>query len=208
MCGVGRTGSYFAFEQEGDIFPDIVTIGKGPGGGYIPIAAMLVSRKVVEVIRRGTSAFNHGQTFQAHPVACAAGLAVQEILRRDGLVARAKTMGTTLEKLLREAFRGCKYVGDIRGRGLFWALEFVRDKETRESFIPSVRFGPRVQHTAFEMGVAVYPGVGTVDGLRGDHVLIAPPLNILSEDLGKAVSTVRKAYGKVESDYDSVVYKI
>jgi adenosylmethionine-8-amino-7-oxononanoate aminotransferase len=208
MCGIGRTGSYFAFEQEGDIFPDIVTIGKGLGGGYIPIAAMLVSRKVVDVIRQGTSAFNHGQTFQAHPVACAAALAVQEIVKRDGLVERAKMMGGKLEKLLREAFQECKYVGDIRGRGLFWALEFVCNKKTKESFVPSVRFGPRVQQTAFEMGVAVYPGAGTVDGVGGDHVLIAPPLNISGEDLGKAVSTLRKAYGKVERDYDRVAYKI
>lgn len=208
MCGVGRTGSYFAFEQEdGDVSPDLVTVGKGLGGGYVPIAGMLVSRKVVEALRAGTSAFNHGQTFQAHPVACAAALAVQGIVRRDGLVARSAEMGRRLSGLLRDAFAACRYVGDIRGRGLFWALEFVRDKGTKESLEVEVGFGARVQHAAFELGVAVYPGGGTVDGTRGDHVLLAPPLNVSEEELSTTVATLRKAYDEVETYYDSLEKK-
>lgn len=204
MCGVGRTGTYFAYEHDGDISPDIVTIGKGLGGGYVPISGMLVSRKVVEMLRRGTSAFNHGHTFQAHPVACAAALAVQGVVRREGLVARAAEVGEEVERLLREAFKACKYVGDIRGRGLFWGLEFVRDKEAKEPFDPAVGFGTRVQEAAFNMGVAIYPGSGTVDGVRGDHVLLSPPLNISMEDLCTTVDTMRKAYDQVESYYDAL----
>ena len=101
MCGTGRTGTFFAFEQEG-IQPDIVTIGKGLGGGYIPISAMLLSSKVTDALRQGTSAFNHGQTFQAHPVACATALAVQNILKRDRLVERCAESGKRLGKLLLE----------------------------------------------------------------------------------------------------------
>ena len=204
MCGVGRTGTYFAYSHDGDIAPDIVTIGKGLGGGYVPISGMLASRKVVEGLRRGTSAFNHGHTFQAHPVACAAALAVQGVMRREGLVARAAEVGTELERLLRETFEGCKYVGNIRGRGLFWGLEFVGDREMKEPFDPAVGFGMRVQEAAFDMGVAIYPGSGTVDGARGDHVLLSPPLNMSMEDLRTTVETMRKAYDEVERHYDSL----
>lgn len=204
MCGVGRTGTYFAYSHDGDIAPDIVTIGKGLGGGYVPVSAMLVSRKIVEGLRRGTSAFNHGHTFQAHPVACAAALAVQGVVRREGLVARAADVGKELERLLRETFEGCKYVGDIRGRGLFWGLEFVRNKETKEPFDPAIGFGTRMQEVAFEMGVAIYPGSGTVDGAKGDHVLLSPPLNMSMEDMRTAVAIMKAAYDDVELYYDSL----
>lgn len=204
MCGVGRTGTYFAYSHDGDIAPDIVTIGKGLGGGYVPVSAMLVSEKIVEGLRRGTSAFNHGHTFQAHPVACAAALAVQGIVRRGGLVARAADVGKELERLLRETFERCKYVGNIRGRGLFWGLEFVRNKETKEPFDPAIRFGGRLQEAAFDMGVAIYPGSGTVDGAKGDHVLLSPPLNMSIEDMRTAVDIMKAAYDEVELHYDTL----
>lgn len=208
MCGVGRTGTYFAFEQEGDISPDIVSIGKGLGGGYVPVSGILVSRQIVEALKGGTGLVNHGQTFQAHPVACAAALAVQGIVKREGLVSRAAEMGAAVSRLLQEAFAGCKYVGDIRGRGLFWALEFVRDRQTKEPFDPSSGFGVRVQQAAFDLGVALYPGAGTVDGVRGDHVILCPPLNISMEDIHTAVDTLRGAYDSVESHYDSLTREL
>ena len=207
MCGVGRTGTYFAFEQEGDVSPDLVTIGKGLGGGYVPISGMLVSRKMVDALQSGTGQINHGQTFQAHPVACAAALAVQAIVKREGLAARAAEMGLTLSRALSGAFAGCKYVGDIRGRGLFWGLEFVRDKETKEPLEPSFGFGSRVQQAAFELGVAVYPGAGTADGVRGDHVMVCPPLNVSMEDMETAVKVLRQAYDEVEACHDNLVKK-
>lgn len=193
MCGMGRTGSYYAFDEEG-IQPDIVTLGKGLGGGYAPIAAMLLGRKVVDVLRRGTSAFNHGHTYQAHPVSCATSLAVQRIVDEQGLVSRCRIQGKKLEFLLRQAFADCKYVGDIRGRGLFWALEFVRDRATKEPLHSSLNFAAGVTKIAFKLGVAVYPGAATVDGLRGDHVLLAPPYTVSDEELETMVRTLKAAY--------------
>ncbi|EHK25866.1 uncharacterized protein TRIVIDRAFT_189564 [Trichoderma virens Gv29-8] len=195
LCGMGRTGSYFAFEQEdGGVLPDIVTIGKGLGGGYVPIAAMLVNDRIVDTLRRGSSVFNHGHTFQAHPTACSAALAVQKIIRREGLVSRCGDMGIKLGQCLRAEFGHRQYVGDIRGRGLLWALEFVKDKKTKTPFEASIGFGAQIHQAAFDLGVAVYPCVGTVDGVVGDHILLAPPFNISEIELDIMVSTLRRAY--------------
>lgn len=201
MCGMGRTGTFFAFEQE-NIVPDIVTCGKGLGGGYAPVAAVLMSGKVVDGLRAGSAAFNHGHTYQAHPVSCATALAVQKIVRREGLVQRCASMGTLLSKMLIDALSDCKFVGDIRGRGLFWGIEFVRDKQTKECFPPSYHFGYNVQQHAFKLGLAIYPGAATVDGVRGDHVLLAPPFNVSIEDLGKIVSILKEAYVQEETTVD------
>lgn len=198
MCGMGRTGTYFAFEQDG-VVPDIVTVGKGLGGGYAPIAAVLVSKKIIDVLRRGTSAFNHGHTYQAHPVTCATALAVQNIVRREGLIEQCAVRGRSLERLLRETFSDCKYVGDIRGRGLFWALEFVKDRKEKSTFPKDLKFGLRVQHAAFELGVAVYPGSATVDGVNGDHVLIAPPYTVTDAELRMIVTVLKEAYDSQEA---------
>lgn len=201
MCGVGRTGSYFAFEQE-NVVPDILTIGKGLGGGYAPIAGILLSQKVVEVLRVGSGIFNHGQTYQAHPLSCATALAVQKIIKREELVERCKGLGEMLEMLLREKLQTKKYVGNIRGRGLFWGIEFVQDKATREPFLPVVEIGYRVQRKAFDLGVAIYPGAATVDGIKGDHVLLAPPYTVTVHELEKIVGVVVTAYDSVEKEVD------
>jgi adenosylmethionine-8-amino-7-oxononanoate aminotransferase len=203
MSGMGRTGTFFAFEQE-DIVPDIMTIGKGLGGGYAPIAGVLVHKKVIDVLKKGTSSFNHGHTYQAHPVACASTLAVQQILSRDGLVENCARMGVILRRLLGETFDTAKYVGDIRGKGLFWSLEFVKDKATRKSFSPKIRFGARFQTIAFELGVAVYPGAGTVDGTNGDHAIVSPPYNVTEEELKKITGVLKQAYDKLEKEVDGV----
>lgn len=201
MCGIGRSGSFFAFEQE-DVVPDIMTIGKGLGGGYAPIAGVLISTKVVEALRAGTGMFNHGHTYQAHPLACASALAVQKIIKRDRLVERCNKMGRFLERELRDTLQGKKYVGNIRGRGLFWAIEFVQNKATKRSFEPKVEFGYRVQRKAFDLGVAVYPGAATVDGVRGDHVLIAPSYTVTEAELRKIVQVVGEAYDAVGRGVD------
>lgn len=192
MCGMGRTGSYYAFEEEG-MRPDIVTLAKGLGGGYAPIAAMHLGRNVVDVLRAGTSAFNHGHTYQAHPVCCATSLAVQRIVEEQGLVSRCRIQGQKLGFLLRQAFADCKHVGDIRGTRLFWALEFVQDRSTKEPLQPSLGFAAGVARMSFKLGVAIYPGAGTVDGLRGDHVLLAPPYNVSDEELEVIVRTLKAA---------------
>ncbi|KAF7562062.1 hypothetical protein G7046_g2075 [Stylonectria norvegica] len=196
MCGSGRTGTYFAFEQEG-IKPDLVTIGKGLGGGYAPIAGMLINQRIVDGLKQGTSAFNHGHTYQAHPVSCAAALAVQRILNRDGLVLRCAQKGRRLGHLLTVAFQDCDYVGDIRGRGLFWGVEFMMEKAAKVPFPKGIGFASRLHATAFNMGVAIYPGSATIDGVSDDHVLIAPPYTISDEELEVTVSTIKRAYDKV-----------
>ncbi|ROV97983.1 hypothetical protein VMCG_07042 [Cytospora schulzeri] len=199
MCGAGRTGTMFAFEQEG-IVPDIVTLGKGLGGGYTPIAAIIAHKRVCDGFRGGPSkAFNHGQTYQAHPLSCAISGAVQRIVQRDNLVARCAQLGNLLGDLLKESFAGCEYVGNIRGRGLFWALEFVRDCETKEPFAPSVGFAYKVNAASFGRGVSLYPGTGTVDGLAGDHLMFAPAYTCSEEEIHQMVETARDAYDEVVS---------
>ncbi|KFH44331.1 putative aminotransferase -like protein [Hapsidospora chrysogenum ATCC 11550] len=201
MCGAGRCGSFFAFEQEEGVTPDILTMAKGLGGGYAAIAGVLMHARVVDALKKGTGSFVHGHTYQAHPVSCAAALAVQRIIRRDGLVERCAAMGEVLERLLREELRACRSVGDVRGRGLFWAVEFVRDKDTKETLDPGVGFGVKVQVAALERGVAVYPGSGTVDGVRGDHVLLAPPYTVTEEQLGVVCRVLREAIECQEAKY-------
>lgn len=201
MCGTGRCGTYFAFAAEAEVTPDIVTLAKGLGGGYAPIAGVLIHSKVIDALRKGSGAFVHGHTYQAHPVSCAAALAVQRILKRDRLVERCAAMGAVLERRLREELAGCRSVGEIRGRGLFWAVEFVKDRRTKQTFDPKGGFGLKVQQAAFEGGVAIYPGAGTVDGLKGDHVLLAPPYTVTEEQLETIVKAVRSAIESQEKLY-------
>ena len=203
MCGVGRTGTFFACENEGEgVVPDLMTVGKGLGGGFAPIAAVLMSKRVADGLRKGSGNIAHGQTYQAHPVSCAASLAVQKILKRDELVERCRRMGQVLHEMLTDTFGGCKYVGNIRGRGLFWGIEFVRDKQTREPFDPKLNFGPKFQERVFQNGVAIYPGSGTFDGTKGDHVIISPAYTVTEEELKAIVSVVKQTYDEVEREID------
>ncbi len=193
MCGMGRTGTLHAWEQEG-VAPDIQAVAKGLGGGYQPIGAMLAGRRVVEAIRAGSGSFQHGHTYLGHPMACAAALAVQETIRDEGLIPRVATLGRLLEERLTERFGNHRHVGDIRGRGLFQAIELVADRTTKEPFDPSLKLHARIKDAAMERGLACYPAGGTVDGRRGDHVMLAPPyiategeIDMIVDRLGAAV---------------------
>ncbi|SCB13707.1 Adenosylmethionine-8-amino-7-oxononanoate aminotransferase [Bradyrhizobium shewense] len=199
MCGMGRTGTTHAWEQEG-IAPDIQAIAKGLGGGYQPIGAMLASGKIIDTIRAGSGAFQHGHTYLAHPLACAAALAVQEVIREDGLLERVKERGKQLEQRLTERFGNHRHVGDIRGRGMFWAIELVADRASRASFDPALKLNQKIKAEAFANGLGCYPGGGTVDGVRGDHVLLAPPyiasaeeIDLIVDKLGTAVDNVLRS---------------
>ena len=192
MCGSGRTGSFHAFEQEG-VTPDIMTMAKGLGGGYQPIAAVIASDRVVEVIVSGSGAFQNGHTYVGHPVACAAALAVQTIIERDRLVQRSAELGEYLAGLLHERFGQHPHVGDIRGRGLFQAVELVADRDSDAPFDPSLQLHARVKRQGMEHGLACYPGGGTVDGVRGDHVLLAPPYITDRNELADAVERLGDA---------------
>lgn len=199
MCGMGRTGTTHAWEQEG-IAPDIQAIAKGLGGGYQPIGAMLASGRIIDTIRSGSGAFQHGHTYLAHPLACAAALAVQDVIREDRLLDRVKERGKQLEQRLTERFGNHRHVGDIRGRGLFWAIELVADRASRTSFDPALKLNQKIKAEAFANGLGCYPGGGTVDGVRGDHVLLAPPyiasadeIDLIVDKLGTAVDNVLRS---------------
>jgi len=182
MCGMGRCGTLWAFEREG-VVPDMVTIAKGLGAGYQPIGALLVGSPVYEALARGSGAFQHGYTYIGHAAACAGALAVQRRLRDDGLLARVQPMGELLGRELRRAFAEHPHVGDIRGRGLLWALELVRQRDLKQPFDPGERIHARVKQEALNQGLLCYPMGGTIDGVRGDHVLLAPPYTIEPEQL-------------------------
>ncbi len=202
MCGMGRTGTMHAWEQEG-ITPDIQVIAKGLGGGYQPIGGILIADRVVQALHNGSGGFLHGQTYQAHPVACAAALEVQRIIREDHLVDNVRRMGQRLETALTERFGNHRHVGDIRGRGLFWALEFVTDRGSKGVFDPSLKLNERVKAEGIARGVATYPMGGTIDGKQGDHVIVAPPyivteadVDMIVERLGDAVDAALKGIGR------------
>jgi adenosylmethionine-8-amino-7-oxononanoate aminotransferase len=192
MCGMGRTGTMHAWEQEG-IAPDLQVVAKGLGGGYQPIGGVLIGRKIVAAIDAGSGSFMHGHTYQAHPVACAAALEVQRIIRGENLLANVGAMGTRLEAALTERFGNHRHVGDIRGRGLFWALEFVADRAAKQEFDPVLKLNERVKREALVRGVAIYPMGGTIDGRRGDHVVIAPPYIAAAADIDTIVARLGDA---------------
>ena len=174
MCGMGRTGTLHACEQEG-ISPDIMVIAKGLGGGYMPIGAMLLQKKIFDVIAKGSGAFQHSHTYMGHPLACAAALAVQQVIRRDNLLANVRRQGALLARRLQERFGNHPFVGDVRGRGLFQGVELVADRGTKEPFDPARKLNALVKKEAMKRGLMIYPMGGAADGVRGDHVLLAPP---------------------------------
>jgi adenosylmethionine-8-amino-7-oxononanoate aminotransferase len=192
MAGMGRSGTLYASEPEG-IVPDLVTIAKGLGGGYQPIGAVLAQRRIVDAMSAGSGFFQHGHTYLGHPVACAAALAVQRVIERDGLLARVRERGRRFERLLHETFDDHPHVGDIRGRGLFWGLEFVADRASKAPFDPARKVHARLKREAMARGLMVYPMGGTLDGKRGDHVLLAPPFIVEEEHLATIAERLHSA---------------
>jgi adenosylmethionine-8-amino-7-oxononanoate aminotransferase len=174
MCGMGRTGTLHACEQEG-VIPDLMTIAKGLGGGYQPIGAVLAHEKIVRAMSAGSGFFQHGHTYLGHPVACAAALAVQQVIERDGLLMNVQLKGRSFARLMADHLSHHPHVGDIRGRGLFWAVELVEDRASRTPFDPSARLYARVKRECMARGLMTYPMPGTIDGRSGDHILLAPP---------------------------------
>jgi len=192
MCGMGRTGTMFAIEQDG-VAPDIIAVAKGLGAGYQPIGAVLAQGAIVERLRRGSGSFLHGHTYIGHPVAAAAALAVQEVIERDGLLQQVQRRGATLRRMLGDVFGQHQHVGDIRGRGLFVGIELVRDRASKEPFAPQRRLHAAIKNEAMARGLMVYPMGGTIDGQRGDHILLAPPFIVSASDLSEIVARLAEA---------------
>lgn len=199
MCGMGRTGTLHACEQEG-VVPDLMTIAKGLGGGYQPIGAVLAQGRLVDAMRSGSGLFQHGHTYLGHAVACAAALAVQQVIQRDKLLDQVRDRGAHLQARLVEAFGQHPRVGDIRGRGLFWGLELVQDRQSRQWFDPSLKLHARLKSAAMAEGLMIYPMGGTVDGRCGDHVLLAPPFVSSVEEIDAIVMRLSRALAATLAD--------
>jgi adenosylmethionine-8-amino-7-oxononanoate aminotransferase len=196
MCGMGRTGTLFACEQD-DVRPDIVCIAKGLGAGYQPIGAMLCSVGIYDTIAAGSGFFQHGHTYIGHPVATAAGLAVVSAILNRGLLARVNRQGETLNQGLIGRFGQHPHIGDIRGRGLFRGIEIVADRESKAPFDPSRGVAAKIKKAAFEAGLICYPMSGTIDGRQGDHVLLAPPFIIDDAQIGELIDKLDAALTSV-----------
>ena len=192
MCGMGRTGTLHACEQEG-VVPDLLVIAKGLGGGFQPIGAVLAHRKIVGAMSAGSGFFQHGHTYLGHAVACAAALAVQETIERDHLLANVCARGRSLAARLAERFADHPHVGDIRGRGLFYALELVEDRPGKTPFNPALQLHARVKREGMARGLMTYPMGGTIDGRSGDHILVAPPFIVEESHLEMLVNRLQDA---------------
>ena len=196
MTGMGRTGRNFAVEHWG-VAPDILVTAKGLSSGYAPLGAVIASKKVADAIARGSGVFLHGFTYNAHPVCLAAGRAVLKHMKQTKLVAAADTQvensAAAYLKSGLETLNDCPAVGDVRGIGLLWALEFVAEKRAKRPFPPEQAMASRVAQAALQRGLLVYPMQGSVDGIAGDHILVAPPAVISHEQIDWSVNQLRGA---------------
>ncbi|WP_299231016.1 aspartate aminotransferase family protein [uncultured Halomonas sp.] len=196
MCGMGRTGTLFAAEQEG-VTADLVTIAKGLGAGYQPIGATLVSERIRAAIAEGSGFFQHGHTYIGHATACAAALAVQRTIEARGLLERVVSLGEGLQQRLEARFGDHPHVGDIRGRGLFRGLELVAERDAKMPFDPERKLHAAVKRAAMDEGLMCYPMGGTLDGRRGDHILLAPPFILDDAHLDEIVDKLDASLTRV-----------
>lgn len=192
MTGMGRTGAWFAI-QHWDVQPDILAIGKGAAGGYFPLGILAVRGELIDSIARGKGEFNHGGTFSHHAVGAAAGLATLNYLRENQLVEGVSHKGRILEKLIKEKLANLDVVGDVRGMGLMWGVELVQDRVTKTPFDAELRLSQQIADEAFQKGLLVYPGSGSVDGLRGDHFMLGPPFTITDDQMEEMIEIIRQA---------------
>ena len=192
MCGMGRCGTLYACEQEG-VVPDLICIGKGLGAGYQPIGALLASGKIYDAVVNGSGFFQHGHTYTGHATACAGALAVQRAIKNRGLLAKVGERGAGLAARLRARFGQHPHVGELRGRGLFWALDLVDDRASKRPFEAQRRISARLKLQALENGLMCYPMAGTLDGVSGDHVMLAPPYIISETQLDEIVDKLARS---------------
>ncbi len=209
MCGMGRTGTMHAFEQDG-VAPDFVAIAKGLGAGYQPIGAVIMQGAHARAIEDGSAALAHGHTYMAHPVACAGALAVQRVIEEEDMLSQVRARSAHLLGLLRERFDDHPNIGDIRGRGLFIGMEFVAERAAKAPFAAEAKLAARLKTAAMANGLICYPGSGGADGSAGDHVLLAPPFIIsqaesclLVERLGQSIE---RALGEVRADKEHAAH--
>jgi len=196
MCGMGRTGHLFACEED-QVTPDIITVAKGLGGGYMPIGGFLIHDRIFRAVADGSGTLKHGHTYAGHTLACAAALAVQQVIKEEGLLAEVRRKGQILRSRLEERFGQHPHVGDIRGRGLFLGLELVADRETKATLDPAKRTWLKIRQTALEEGLLCYPSGGCVDGKNGDHIILAPAYNMPDSQLDEIVDKLGRSMDRV-----------
>jgi len=196
MTGCGRTGTYFAFEQEG-VTPDIVTLAKGLGGGYQPIGAVISQGFIHQGIVDAFGSFAHGHSYVGHATVAAAGLAVMQVLEDEDLLDNVNKTGVSLRSILRDVFKEHPHVGDIRGRGLLLGIELVEDRETRAGIRKELGLPAAIRSAAMENGLICYPGGGTVDGVDGAHILLAPPFVYQPKHVDELVGKLEKVLSQV-----------
>ncbi|KVL21642.1 aspartate aminotransferase family protein [Burkholderia sp. MSMB1826] len=194
MSGMGRTGYLYACDEDG-VAPDLLTIAKGLGAGYQPIGATLVSDRIYRTIVDGSGFFQHGHTYLGHATACAAALEVQRVIAEEKLLDNVKVRGEQLRASLREHYGAHPHVGDVRGRGLFVGVELVRDRDTKATFDPALKLHAAVKREAMQRGLMVYPMGGTIDGVHGDHILVAPPFVCTAQQIDTIVERLSGAIG-------------
>lgn len=195
MCGMGRTGTLFALEPEG-VCPDIITVAKGLGAGYQPIAATLASERVVDAIVAGSGLLANGHTYMGHPVSCAAALAALRAIEKENLLEAVRQRGAELRAALDARFGQHPHVGDVRGVGLFQAVELVADRQSKAPFPRSARVAETIKQMALDEGMICYPSAGAADGISGDHVVIAPPYIVTSEEVAEIVERLDRAIAR------------
>ena len=208
MCGMGRTGTVHAWQQE-DVIPDIQTIGKGLGGGYVPMAGLLIAPRVVWALNNGSGTFVHGQTYQSHAVVCAGAHEVQRIIRDQKLVENVAALGSQLGDLLREYVGALPYVGDVRGRGFFWGIEFVKNKQTKTPFESKHQVAELVHQVGLRQkpnAIMLYPGTGSAGGSLGDHVIVSPPYNCTVDEIRLIVEATTAAVISAFDHLDEYVF--
>ncbi|RYO97415.1 hypothetical protein DL766_003972 [Monosporascus sp. MC13-8B] len=198
MCGLGRTGYMHAWQHD-NVVPDIQAVGKGLAAGYGTISAILIHQRVIEGLKQGSASFQHGQTYQCHPLNVVAALEVQRIVQESKLVSNARLMGILLGYLLKQAFENHPNVGDVRGRGMFWCIEFVADKKTKAPLDPKLNIARRMRMRGLEKGydVCLFSSTGCADGWKGDHFLLAPPLTVTPEDVEDIVNRAARVVDSV-----------
>jgi adenosylmethionine-8-amino-7-oxononanoate aminotransferase len=201
MCGMGKSGTMHAWEQEGISGPDIQMIGKALGGGFVPLSGVLLNQRVFDALAAGSGALAHGHTFQAHPTACAAAVAVQKIIASQHILEKVTKMGQVLEHELRSELAGLQFVGDIRGRGLFWAIEFVADTEAVVPFDPAWHFSDRIVDAARDLGLNILGNLGKTGEIDVEHVIVCPPYIVTEAEICKIVALLKNAVLRVSREY-------
>jgi len=195
MTGLGRTGTAFGMDHF-NVVPDIIVLGKGMAAGYQPLAAVVAAGRVVKAFEDSSGIFEHGFTYSAHPVACAAGLATIEYVRKHNLIERVRAGESDLFKRAEELLN-TGIIGDIRGKGFMMGLEFVKDRKTKEPFSAEIRISQLVAQEAMKSGLLIYPGSGFIDGVNGDHIMVAPPFTITDNEIGELFEKLKEALIRV-----------